>query len=32
VIFLAGMLCGGSLATWLGPSAITFFQTAANGN
>jgi chromosome partitioning protein len=32
VIFLAGMLCGGSLATWLGPAAATLFQTAANGN
>jgi hypothetical protein len=32
VIFLAGMLCGGSLVTWLGPAAITLFQTAANGN
>jgi hypothetical protein len=32
VIFLAGMLCGGSLATWLGPAAITLFQTAAIGN
>ena len=30
VIFLAGMLCGGSLATWLGPAALTLFQTAAN--
>jgi chromosome partitioning protein len=32
VIFLAGMVCGGSLATWLGPAALTLFQTAANVN
>jgi chromosome partitioning protein len=32
VIFLAGMVCGGSLATWLGPAALTLFQTAANFN
>ncbi|QQP87512.1 AAA family ATPase [Skermanella sp. TT6] len=31
-IFVAGMVCGGSLATWLGPETLAMFQTAGAGD